>query len=147
MKTASRTEPVLNEMYADLLDRYGIHLLAWNRRPRIKGVVEQHVLHRSRQIASHLRSTRKGRATTRREHQIMLHMQRPVGPAAPGQISAAVASLVRTCPRFNGPACAQNGSGAVGDGMTEKRVRPEAGACPEHGRPIEGGMRGGNFDA
>ena len=77
----------------------------------------------------------------------MLHMQRPVGPAEPGQISAAVASLVRMCPRFNGPACAQNGSGAVGDGMTEKRIRPEAGACPERGRPIEGGIRGGNFDA
>ena len=105
------------------------------------------MLHRSRQIASHLRSTRKGRATTRREHQIMLHMQRPVGPAAPGQISAAVASLVRTCPRFNGPAYAQNGSGVVGDRMTKKRVRPEAGACPEHGRPIEGGIRAGNFDA
>ena len=45
METPSRTEPVLNETYADLLDRYGIQgLPVRNRRLRVKGMVEQGVL-------------------------------------------------------------------------------------------------------
>ena len=56
VKTPSRTEPVLNETYADLLDHYGIQgLPARVRRPRDKGAVEQGVLHVERRVLAPLR--------------------------------------------------------------------------------------------
>ena len=56
VKKPSRTEPVLNETYADLLDHYGIQgLPARVRRPRDKGAVEQGVLHVERRVLAPLR--------------------------------------------------------------------------------------------
>ena len=56
VKTPSRTEPVLNETYADLLEHYGIQgLPARVRRPRDKGAVEQGVLHVERRVLAPLR--------------------------------------------------------------------------------------------
>ena len=56
VKTPSRTEPVLNETYADLLDHYRVQgLPARVRRPRDKGTVEQGVLHIERRVLAALR--------------------------------------------------------------------------------------------
>ena len=52
----SRYEPILNEIYADLLDHYGIQgFPARVRKPRDKGLVEQGVLHAERWILAPLR--------------------------------------------------------------------------------------------